>query len=155
MEKISILSSAFEDGEEIPIECTCFGKDISPELSWSKVPNETKSITIIMEDVDTPKRPMTHWIIFNIPAKIQNLPEGVPKGGQLKDGIKQGRTDFNELGYEGPCPQSGKAHRYYFRIYALDKMLEIMAGSMRGQVENFIAGHILAEGDIVGIYTRE
>lgn len=104
MNKISISTEAFKDGEEIPKKYTCWGSDTSPPLAWTGIPQETKSIVIIMEDPDAAKGTWVHWILFNVPPTMENLPEAIPKNESFPNGSKQGRTDFNEIGYGGPCP---------------------------------------------------
>ncbi len=154
MNKISISTEAFKDGEEIPKKYTCWGSDTSPPLSWTGIPRETKSIVIVMEDPDAGKGTLVHWILFNVPPTMENLPEAIPKSENFPNGSRQGRTDFNEIGYGGPCPPPGKVHRYYFKIYALDKMLDLLPGSSIRQIYESIEGHIIAKGDIVGMFGR-
>ncbi len=153
MQNISI-SAEFKYGNVIPSEYSCMGKDISPELSWTGIPEGTESIVMIMDDPDAPGGTFVHWILFNIPAKAQKLPVGVKKDKVLDDFSRQGLTDFGDVGYGGPCPPPGKYHRYYFRIYALNKMLELLPGASRIQVDNAMKGHILAKGELMGIYKR-
>jgi len=153
MQNISILAE-FKQGDVIPSEYTCMGNDISPELSWTGIPEGTESIALIMDDPDAPGGTFVHWILFNISAMTQKLPKAINKGKILSDFSRQGMTDFGDVGYGGPCPPPGKYHRYYFRIYALDKMLELLPGSSRKQVDNAMEGHILAKGELMGIYKR-
>lgn len=153
MQNISI-SAEFKYGDVIPSEYTCMGKDISPELSWTGIPEGTKSIVLIMDDPDAPGGTFVHWVLFNIPATTQRLPKAVNKDKILDNFSRQGMNDFGDVGYGGPCPPPGKYHRYYFRIYALDKMLELLPGSSRSQVDSASKGHILAKGELVGIYAR-
>jgi len=154
MEKISISAEKFKDGETIPDLYTCKGKDISPSLFWKGIPDGTKSIALIMDDPDAPGGTFVHWVLYNVPAQTQKLPEGMPHGKILADRSMQGMTDFGRTGYGGPCPPPGKPHRYYFKIYALDSMTDLAPGASKKQLENAIAGHILAKGEIVGIYKR-
>lgn len=154
MEKISLSSKAFEDGERIPVDHTCDGQDFSPVLSWDKLPAGTQSIALIMDDPDAPMRTFTHWVIYNIPSDKQNLPGGVEKKESLADGSLQGVNDFRKIGYNGPCPPPGKPHRYYFKIYALDKKLDLTSGATKDQLEKAMEGHILAKGEIMGKYGR-
>ncbi len=153
MQNISI-SAEFKYGDVIPSEYTCMGKDISPELSWTGIPEGTESIALVMDDPDAPGGTFVHWVLFNIPAVTQKLPKAVNKDKILDDFGRQGMTDFEDVGYGGPCPPPGKYHRYYFRIYALDKMLELLPGSSRKQVDSAMESHILAKGELVGIYAR-
>jgi Raf kinase inhibitor-like YbhB/YbcL family protein len=154
MEKISISAEGFKDGTTIPDVYTCKGKDISPSLSWKGIPAGTKSIALIMDDPDAPGGTFVHWVLYNVPAQIQKLPEGMSHDKILSDGSMQGMTDFGRTGYGGPCPPPGKPHRYYFKIYALDSRIELSPGASKKQLENAMAGHILAKGEIVGIYKR-
>ena len=154
MEKISISSNAFEDGGSIPTEYTCEGQDYSPALSWGKVPSGTKTVALIVDDPDAPIGTFTHWLIYNIPADKHKLPERVDKKESLADGSLQGVNDFRKIGYNGPCPPPGKPHRYYFKIYALDKRLDLAGGATRSQLEKAMEGHILAKGETMGSYGR-
>ena len=154
MEKISISIEGFKDGGTIPDIYTCKGKAISPSLSWKGIPAETKSIALIMDDPDAPGGTFVHWVLYNVPPQTQKLPEGMPHDKILADGSVQGMTDFGRTGYGGPCPPPGKPHRYYFKIYALDSKIDLTPGISKKQLENAMAGHILAKGEIVGIYKR-
>lgn len=150
-----VLSSpAFGAREEIPEKYTCDGLDVSPPLSWSGYPAETKSFVIIMEDPDAPGGAFTHWIIYNIPVEVVELPEGVPAEDRLESGALQGINDFGRVGYGGPCPPPGETHRYFFRIYALDTVLELPPGATREEVLAALEGHIVGEGGLTGLYGR-
>lgn len=151
---MTLISNAFKDGEFIPSEYTCDSKNISPQLSWSDFPDKTVSFAIICDDPDAPAKIWVHWVIFNIPANIHELQKIIPHGNQIHDGIKQGINDSGKNGYSGPCPPSG-IHRYYFKIYALDKMLDLGAGTTKEQLLKAIDGHILAHGQIMGRYQRK
>jgi Raf kinase inhibitor-like YbhB/YbcL family protein len=154
MEKISISSEAFKENGTIPDEYTCEGEDISPPLSWQGLPAGTKSIALIMDDPDAPGRTFVHWVIYNIPGSMQKLAKGIPKKEKLDDGSRQGMTDFGRAGYGGPCPPRGKPHRYFFKIYAIDKMLDLPSGASREDVETAMKGHVLAKGELSGKYAR-
>lgn len=153
MDKI-VVSSAFKDGEIIPAEYTCDGKNVSPELKWEAIPAGTKSIALIMDDPDAPGGMFVHWVLYNIPAGMRKLPAEMPKNETLGDGSRQGMTDFGRVGYGGPCPPRG-THRYYFKIYALDTMLEMQPGATKIQLENAMKGHVLAQGGLMGRYERQ
>lgn len=153
MQNISISAEAFQTGGAIPEEYTCDGSDVSPALSWRGIPANAKSIALIMDDPDAPMGTFVHWVLFNIPPDTTKLPRGVPKNRTLNDGSSQGITDFGRTGYGGPCPPGG-THRYYFRLYALDTMLDLQPGSSRKQLENAMKGHILAQGELMGKYER-
>jgi len=153
MEKISVSAEAFKEGNLIPEEYTCDGDDISPLLSWKGVPANAKSIALIMDDPDAPMGTFVHWVLFNIPANTQKLQKGIPEDKTLADGSRQGTNDFRSIGYGGPCPPGG-THRYYFKIYALDTMLNLPAGATKADVEKAMKGHILAQGELMGRYKR-
>ena len=151
---LSISSPAFQDGERIPAKYTCQGQDISPPLKWSQVPNETQSLALIVDDPDAPSGVFTHWVIFNLPPDSRELPEAVPAASQLPSSALQGKNDFGKIGYGGPCPPPGYPHRYRFTLYALDRQLDLKAGSSKKQVLNAMEGHILAQGQLTGTYQR-
>lgn len=154
MENISISAEGFKDGTTIPDVYTCKGKDISPTLSWKGIPAQTKSIALIMDDPDGSGGTFVHWVLYNVPAGTQKLSEGMPHDKVLSDGSIQGITDFGRTGYGGPCPPPGKPHRYIFKIYALDSNIILAEGASKKQLENAMKGHILAKGEIVGVYRR-
>jgi len=154
MEKISISSEAFKENGTIPDEYTCEGEDISPPLSWQGVPAGSKSIALIMDDPDAPGRTFVHWVIYNIPGSMQKLAKGIPRKEKLADGSLQGMTDFGKAGYGGPCPPQGKPHRYIFKIYAIDKILDLPSKASKEYVETAMKGHILAKGELIGKYAR-
>jgi len=144
-----IKSSAFTDGGQIPQKYTAGGEDVSPPLSWTSPPANTKTFAITCEDLDASS--FTHWIIFNIPRNVSQLPEGITNQGTLNNGTKQGFNDFNKIGYSGPAPPSG-THRYVFKIYALDTELGLGVGATKDQLNSAIQGHVLGETQIMGKY---
>ena len=154
MQNISISSEAFRNGDAIPAEYTCDGKDISPALSWSGTPAGTKSIALIMDDPDATRGTFVHWVLFNIPAETNKLPAGIPGNRSLSDGSRHGTTDYGRTEYGGPCPPPGKPHRYYFKIYALDAKLDLPAGATKANLERAMEGHILSKGELMGKYGR-
>lgn len=154
MKNITISAEAFKNGETIPDEYTCEGNDISPALSFDVIPDKSVSLALIMDDPDAPGGTFVHWLLFNISPKTRYLSKGIPKTETLSDFSRQGVTDFGEIGYGGPCPPPGKPHRYFFRIYALDKILELMPGASRTQIDNAMKDHIIAKGELMGIYRR-
>jgi Raf kinase inhibitor-like YbhB/YbcL family protein len=154
MENISISAEGFKEGETIPDEYTCEGKDISPLLSWKGIPAGTKSIALIMDDPDCPGGTFVHWVLYNLPAQTRKLPKAMLLNQTLNDGSMQGMTDFGQPGYGGPCPPPGKPHRYYFKLYALDTKLNLPPGASKSQVESAMKGHILAKGELMGKYQR-
>lgn len=151
--KLILTSSAFKEGEAIPKQYGCKGADISPPLEWSGVPADAKSLGLIVDDPDAPMGTWVHWVIFNIPPKATGLPEDVPAKDSLPDGAIQGKNDFRNIGYGGPCPPGG-THRYFFKLYALDTVLELKAGSSKADLLNTMKGHILGEGQLMGRYSR-
>ncbi|MBI5581410.1 MAG: YbhB/YbcL family Raf kinase inhibitor-like protein [Deltaproteobacteria bacterium] len=150
---ITITSSAFTEGAMIPKKHTCDAEDVSPDLKWSGVPKEAKSLALICDDPDAPAGTWVHWVLFNIPADVNALPAGIPSDAALKNGARQGKNDFRKLGYGGPCPPGG-THRYFFKVYALDTVFSLDSGSTKAQVVAAMKGHILAEGQLMGKYKR-
>jgi hypothetical protein len=151
---LSLSSTAFHDGSTIPDKYTCQREDISPPLSWSKPPAGTRSLALIMDDLDSSGGRFTHWVIFNIPADVRELPEAVSIQSDLPVSIPEGKNDFGKVGYGGPCPPSGKAHRYQFTLYAMDDTLSLEVGASKARVLDAIEGHILAQGQLIGTYQR-
>ena len=149
-----VSSSAFQEGGEIPTKYTCEGQDVSPALTWSEPPAETRSFTLIVDDPDAPVGVFTHWVLFNLPADSRGIPEAVPTQAQLPDGSLQGKNDFGKIGYGGPCPPPGRPHRYQFTLYALDQTLDLKAGASKKQALDAMQGHILAQGRLTGTYQR-
>jgi Raf kinase inhibitor-like YbhB/YbcL family protein len=150
---LELTSSSFQ-GSQIPAKFSCNGAGISPQLSWSEPPSGTVSFALIATDPDAPGRTFVHWVIYDLPAGMRTLPEGMPALSQIADGLRQGRNDFGEIGYGGPCPPGHSAHHYHFTLYALDAKLNLPVGATRVQVEAAMKGHILARGELVGLYQR-
>ena len=150
---MKIQSSVFKEGAMIPEKYSCDGDDISPPLEWSGVPEKTKSLALICDDPDAPVGTWVHWVIFNWPPDSKSLPEHIPTTKTLDNGAKQGTNDFRKIGYGGPCPPGG-THRYYFKLYALDKMFDAEAGITKTQLLKAMEGHILAESQLIGKYSR-
>ncbi|HKJ30878.1 MAG TPA: YbhB/YbcL family Raf kinase inhibitor-like protein [Balneolales bacterium] len=151
---IKLTSSAFKEGEKIPVQYTCDGKNISPPLQWSDVPDKAKSLALLVEDPDAPGQTWIHWVLYNIPPNVTQLSEHTSSGEQLKNGAINGTSSFKKLGYGGPCPPSG-THRYFFKIYALDTVLNLKPGATKPQLIDAMKGHILAEGQLMGRYARQ
>jgi Raf kinase inhibitor-like YbhB/YbcL family protein len=152
---LEIKSSAFSDGQPIPVKYTCDGDDVSPPLAWAGAPQGTAGYAIICDDPDAPAGTWIHWVIYAIPEHTTSLPEGVPKTETVPGGGIQGTSSFNRIAYGGPCPPPGPAHRYFFRIYALDTDLKASPGLTRDQLTGKMAGHILAQGQMMGTYKRK
>jgi Raf kinase inhibitor-like YbhB/YbcL family protein len=150
---LTLSSESLKSGM-VPKEFTCDGDDKSPALAWTHPPGGAKSLALTVIDPDAPGGTFTHWVLFNLPANINGLPEGVPKQGQLAHGGRQGKSDFGQVGYGGPCPPAGLAHRYVFTIYALDTELDVPAGAPRSHVEEAMKGHVLAQGVLAAKYGR-
>lgn len=151
---LAVSSSAFQEGGKIPARYTCEGQDVSPAITWGEPPAETQSFALIMDDPDAPGGVFTHWVLFNLPADSRELPEAVPTQAQLPNGSLQGKNDFGKTGYGGPCPPSGRPHRYQFTLYTLDQPLDLKAGASKKSVIDAMQGHILAQGRLTGTYQR-
>jgi Raf kinase inhibitor-like YbhB/YbcL family protein len=153
---IPLTSDAFREMEAIPTKYTCDGNDISPALRWSDIPPNTKSFALICEDSDAPLGVFTHWVLYNLPPTVTELPEGAPAEGRLANGAIQGRNDFKRIGYGGPCPPpKDGARRYFFRLYAPDAELQLQAGAHREDIVLAMEGHVLATGQLMGAYQRK
>jgi len=151
---VQVTSTAFQEGGMIPAKHTCDGPNVSPPLAWSGIPETAKSVALISDDPDAPAGTWVHWVLYNLPPATKDLPENVPPSDTLSSGARQGKNDFRKFGYGGPCPPSG-THRYYFKIYALDTMLNLAAGATKAQVLKAMEGHILAQGQLMGKYKRQ
>lgn len=151
---IQLTSSAFTEGKPIPAKYTCDGDDISPPLKWSNTPSGTRSLALISDDPDAPVGTWVHWVLYNLPPTVTELPENTPTTESIPNGAKQGINDFKRFGYGGPCPPSG-THRYYFKIYALDTELKLKARPTKSDLLQAMQGHVLAEGQLMGTYRRK
>jgi Raf kinase inhibitor-like YbhB/YbcL family protein len=151
-----LTSSAFEEGQPIPVRYTCHGENLSPSLTWNQPPPGTKSYVLIMEDPDAVGVAgfvWDHWLLFNVPADVLTLSEGIPGETELPDGSRQGQNSSNRTGYAGPCPPSGQTHGYVFTLYAVDTTLELETRPGKVDILRAIDGHILAQAQLVGLYT--
>lgn len=151
---LPVESSAFRAGEDIPVRYTCDGDDVSPPLSWSEPPAGTQSFALICDDPDAPAGTWTHWVLFNLPATARSLPEGIPPRDVVEGVGVHGSNSWRRVGYGGPCPPGGAAHRYEFKLRALDTALDLPAGASKEDLEGAMEGHILAEGQLMGRYGR-
>ena len=154
---LSIQSKSFRQNEMIPARYTCDGRDISPPLAWSGIPDEAKSLALIVDDPDAPdpaapKMTWVHWVLYNIPVWAQGLEENIA-AASLPAGTKEGINDWGRKGYGGPCPPIGK-HRYFFKLYALDTVLADLQKATKVEVEQAFKGRILAKAQLVGTYER-
>ena len=151
---LGLKSRAFENNGYIPRKYTGEGQDISPALSWDNVPEGTKAFALICDDPDAPVGNWVHWVIYDIPKEILFLDEAIADDKILDKGIKQGKNDFGRIGYGGPMPPSGRPHRYFFTLYALDTQLEFFPGMSKKELLEKIKGHILQKGELIGLYKR-
>lgn len=151
---IVVRSTSFEEGQSVPRKHTCDGEDVSPPLTWSGVPEGTKSLAVVCDDPDAPAGTWVHWVIYNLPSDAGGLGENVPPRETLPDGARQGKNDFRKIGYNGPCPPGG-THRYFFKVYALDRLLDLPAGATKAQLVRAMEGHVLAQGSLMGTYSRK
>lgn len=151
---MELKSSAFQNDQDIPRKYTCDGADVSPPLVWSNPPNGTKAFALIADDPDAPGATWVHWVIYDLPADAKKLAEGVPTRESLPNGAKQGVNDFRNVGYGGPCPPRGPAHRYFFKLYALDQPTNLKPRAAKQHLLAAMKGHILAEAQLIGKYKR-
>ncbi|MBI3980790.1 YbhB/YbcL family Raf kinase inhibitor-like protein [Candidatus Microgenomates bacterium] len=142
-------SSSFASGQEIPSKYTCEGDNANPNLTWENVPTEAKSLLLVMDDPDAEGGIFTHWLVWNIDPKITEIKENFSPGSAVI-----GKNDFGSAKYEGPCPPFGK-HRYFFKIYALDKLLDLADGSTISEVKNVVQKHLLDSGELEGYYVKK
>ncbi len=154
---LSIQSEKFEHGAAIPTIYTCQGDDISPPISWKDVPEGTKSLALIVHDPDVPSpdkpvRIWVHWVLYNMQPETTILAEHMTSA-KLPAGTLEGKNDWNRTGYGGPCPPMGR-HRYFFRLYALDMMLDDLHHPTKDQLEKAMQGHIIAQAELVGTYQK-
>ena len=154
MNNLKIFSSSFENGELIPGKYTCEGENVSPEICWEGLPEEVNSIALICDDPDAPSGDFVHWVVFNIPPKLNGLPEAISTENITNIGALQGVTGYGRKGYNGPCPPAGLAHHYHFRLYALDETLKAEETLTKYELLKRMEGHILATGEIVGLFKR-
>lgn len=150
---LELTSPAFQQGKAIPLKYTCDGSDLSPPLAWSGAPAGTKAFALISDDPDAPAGTWVHWVAWNIPASATSMKEGFDTSASLADGTRQGVTDFKRPGYGGPCPPSG-THRYFFKLYALDTVLELPVAATKKDLTAAMKGHVLAEAELMGTYAR-
>ena len=146
---LKVTSSTFSDGGKIPKKYTCDASNVNPPLRIENLPNTVKSLALIVDDPDAPGRTWTHWLVWNIEPKTTEIPEARAPSGSV-----QGKNDFGDASYGGPQPPSG-THRYYFKIFALDKTLDLKAGAKRKEVDAAIKGHVIAQGEVMGKYSKK
>jgi hypothetical protein len=151
---MKLESTAFSANGLIPPIYTCDRQDISPALSWDDPPAGTQSFALICDDPDAPGKTWVHWVLYDLPATTRELLESVPPNATLDNGGIHGINDFGRFGYGGPCPPSG-THRYFFKLYALDRKLGLKPGATKAKLLTAMAGHILAEAELMGRYARQ
>jgi Raf kinase inhibitor-like YbhB/YbcL family protein len=147
------LSSPVIRDQTIPQHYTCDGDNVSPPLQWEDVPEGTQCFALVVDDPDAPGGDFTHWVLYNLPPSLRWLPEDVRRDQILPNGAMQGRNSFQRIGYGGPCPPGG-THNYSFHLYALDILLELPPAASKEDLLQAMQGHILAEAQMVGRYTR-
>jgi hypothetical protein len=148
---LKLTSSSFEADADLPAKYSCDGVNDSPALAWTDAPAATKAFALIMDDPDTPKGTVTHWLIYDVPAGTRSLPEGVPTSKKLPDGSMQGKNVRGKSGYTGPCPErGGPAHHYFFKLYALDAKTNLKPNAKREELDAAMKGHILAQAELIG-----
>jgi Raf kinase inhibitor-like YbhB/YbcL family protein len=154
---LTLMTTAFSAGGEIPSRFTCEGEDIAPPLTWQGVPSNTRSLVLIVDDPDAPdprapRMTWVHWVLYNLPPESQGLPEGAT-AAYLPPGTREGVNDWNRSGYGGPCPPVGR-HRYFHKLYALDVALPVMERPSSADIQKAMAGHIIEQADLVGTYEK-
>ena len=152
---LQLTSDAFINGQAIPAKYSCIGKNISPALTWTDPPAGTQSFALIVDDPDAPGRTWVHWVLFNIAADMRSLPEDLPITGKNVDpnAIYVGNNSSGKAAYQGPCPPSG-THRYFFKLYALDTLISLLPGATKEQVLKEMNGHILAQTELMGTFSK-
>jgi Raf kinase inhibitor-like YbhB/YbcL family protein len=146
LKKLSVKSPVFENGKHIPVKYTCDGANVNPPLTIDGVPEETKTLVLIVDDPDAPMGVFDHWVVWNIPPTTRKIEENTVPG-------TEGMSSYRKHAYGGPCPPYG-THRYFFKVYALDARLDLKLDSTKRDVEKAMKGNILAEGELVGLYSR-
>lgn len=150
----ALKSPALQAGAAIPRKYTCDAEDFSPPLRWENAPKQTQAFALIADDPDAPGGTWVHWVIYDLPAAASELAENTAKSATLASGAKQGRNDFGRVGYGGPCPPPGPAHRYYFKLYALDAPTGLQPSASKAQLLEAIKGHVLGQAELMGRYRR-
>lgn len=152
--RLELTTTAFRAGGTIPETFTCSGANMSPALTWTAGPPRTVSFALIVDDPDAPGGTWVHWVVYDLPATMRQLPKHIRPGEVITSGGRQGDNDFPTNGYGGPCPPPGKPHRYFFRLYALDTLLDLHGQVHRRDVDAAMKGHILAQGELMGTFGR-
>ncbi len=150
---ITLESTAFASDAAIPAQYTCTGENTSPPLAWGEVPAKTRSLAIVMDDPDAPGGTFVHWVMYDLPPETRQLAPALPSEASLPIGGTQGKSSFGKTGYGGPCPPSG-THRYNFRLYALDKSLELPPGATKAELFEAMGDSVLAIAQLTGRYSK-
>ncbi len=151
---MEISSSAFQNDGNIPRLHTCDGADLSPPLAWQNAPSGTATFALIVNDPDAPAGTWLHWVLYDLPGSIRETAVGIARAETLPNGAKQGINDFGQIGYGGPCPPPGPAHRYFFKLYALETRVTLKPRATKEQLLDAIKGHVIGTAEIVGRYRR-
>ncbi len=149
----NLTSSAFLQGDPIPVSYSCDGENTSPRLTWTNPPDNARSFALIFDDPDAPCSTWVHWVLFNLPTETRSLPEAVGPDPTLANGAVHGSNSWNSIGYGGQCPPGGE-HRYFFKLYALDSVLDLEVGATKEQLLEAMEDHIVAEAELMGTYSR-
>ncbi len=149
-----LTSTAFANGDPIPMKYTCDDRDISPPLQWKDPPEGTRTFALICDDPDAPVGTWVHWVLYDLPGSNLSLPEAVQSDADLPESGRHGQNSWGRSDYGGPCPPGG-THRYFFKLYALDTELELVAGASKEELLRVMEGHVLAEAETMGVYSRE
>ncbi len=155
MTTFKLFSDACFSGDMIPIRYTCEGRNLSPPLTWGDPPEGTQSFALICDDPDAPSGDWVHWLLYDLPAQVRGLPQGIELDPELPDGSRQGRNGSGRLGYTGPCPPPGRGpHRYFFTLYALDARLGLPPAATKAELLRAMEGHILAQAELMVRFER-
>jgi hypothetical protein len=150
---MKLTSPAFQHEGKIPDKFSCKGDDISPAMKWENPPAGAKSFALICDDPDAPMGTWDHWLLFNIPAADREIPEAIPSQRVLANGARHGKNSWGRTDYGGPCPPSG-THRYFFKLYALDTLLDLKPGATKKDIKKAMEKHILEESELMGKFSR-
>ena len=148
-----LTSTAFANGDPIPMKYSCDDQDISPPLQWKDPPEGTRSFALICDDPDAPVGTWVHWVLYNLTGSTLSLPEAVRSDADLPDDGRHGQNSWGRPGYGGPCPPGG-THRYFFKLYALDAEIDLAAGASKEELLRAMEAHVLASTETMGVYSR-